>query len=302
MHVLTKIFIVLVTLLALAIVPLVAIRSTNEGKYKQLWMDEQALSAAASAKASAVESQKAALEASYSNQITDLNGLIARIKEDADKKAAELRKAQGELKSAATLQASINSNLEIMAQAGKQSASTNEALVKEVRDLRDKVLASERMVIELDEAVSTLQSQLDVADASRRALQEELQKVREEKVASDSRVARYVAMYGEIAEAGKSVLVGDLSGDSTRVPATKDLTATVQNVTEVNGQTLVELNVGDRDGVAMGWTLVVSDGANYVADIRIVKVDVNRSTGVASFVNAGRSINVGQRAVAHRGQ
>ncbi|MBL9118375.1 MAG: hypothetical protein JNL80_00500 [Phycisphaerae bacterium] len=298
MHVLTKIFIVLVTLLALAIVPLVAVRSTNEGKYKELWMGEQSQAASANAKAAALESQKAALEASYTNQITELNGTIATLRRDGDLKGAELRKVQGELKSAATLQASINSNLEIMAQAGKQSATTNEALVKEVRDLREKVLASEKSVIELDEAVSTLQSQLEVADASRKALQEELQKVREEKVASESRVAKYIAMYGEIAG---SVGVG-IVDDSGRVPATRDLTATVQNVTTANDQVLVEINVGTRDGVQEGWTLVVSEGSSYVADIRIIKVDVNRSTGVASFVNAGRSVSVGQRAVAHRGQ
>jgi hypothetical protein len=298
-HVLTKIFIVLVTLLALAIVPLVAVRSTNEGKYKQLWMNEEAAKASANTKAAALEAQKAALEAGYTNQITELNNTIAALRRDSDLKGAELRKVQGELNGAAALQASINSNLEIMAQASKQSAATNEALVGEVRDLREKILAAEKSVIQLDEAVSTLQSQLEVADASRKALQEELQKVREEKVASESRVAKYIAMYGELAE---TVGVGALSDDSGRVPATRDLTATVQNVTTVNGQTLVEINVGSRDGVQEGWTLVVSDGSNYIADIRIIKVDVNRATGAANFVNAGRTVSVGQRAVAHRGQ
>ena len=42
-------------------------------------------------------------------------------------------------------------------------------MVKEVRELHEKVLASEKSVIELDEAVSTLQSQLEVVDASRKA-------------------------------------------------------------------------------------------------------------------------------------
>lgn len=299
MHVLTKIFIVLVTLLALAIVPLVAVRSTNEGKYKQLWMNEASATASANAQAAALQAQKAALETTYQNQVSELNNTIATLRRDADTKASELRKVQGELKSAAALQASINSNLEVMAQAGKQSAATNEALVGEVRELREKILAAEKSVIELDEAVSTLQSQLEVADASRKALQEELQKVREEKVAAENRVAKYVAMYGEV---GGNVGVGAISDDTSRVPATRDLTATVQNVTALNGQTLVEINVGTRDGVQEGWTLVVSEGSNYIADIRIIKVDVNRATGVASFVNTGRTVAVGQRAVSHRGQ
>ncbi len=299
MHVLTKIFIVLVTLLALAIVPLVAVHATNEGKYKQLWMNEEAAAASANAKAATLEAQKAAAETALANQITELNTVIAGLRKESDLKGAEIRKLQADLKASAGLQASINSNLEIMAQSGKQAVTTNEALVREVRDLREKVILAEKTVIELDQTVSTLQAQLDVADAARKAVQEELQKVREEKVAALSESAKYRAMFGELPAA---VGVTAISEDTGRVPADRDLSSTVLGVSNVNGQTLVEVNAGARDGVKEGWTLVVSDGGTYVADIRIIKVDVNRATGIAKFVNAGQTITVGQRAVARRGE
>ncbi len=299
MHVLTKIFIVLVTLLALAIVPLVAVYATNEGKYKQLWMNEEANAASAAAKASALEAQKAAAETALATQITELNNIIAGLRKEADLKGADIRKLQGDLKASSSLQASINSNLEIMAQTGKQAVTTNEALVKEVRDLREKVILAEKTVIELDQTVSTLQSQLEVADAARKAVQEELQKVREEKVAALAESAKFRAMFGELP---KAVGVAAISEDAGRVPADRDLSATVLSVSAVNGQNLVEVNAGARDGIKEGWTLVVSDGGNYVADIRIIKVDVNRATGIAKFVNSGQSIAVGQRAVARRGE
>ncbi len=298
MHVLTKIFIVLVTALTLAIVPLVAVYATNEGKFKQRWMDEQGKAASASADLSSALAQKTALQSELDMRIAQLDAQILSLKKDNDLKSADARRLQSDLASAKSMQASINSNLEIMAQSGKQSVLTNETLVKEVRDLRERVVSSEKTVVELDETVSTLQSQLEVADAARKALQEELQKLGEEKTVAMSQVAKFVAYYGELPTAN----AGELR-DAGRVPADRDLSSTVLDVKKVNDQTLVELNVGSRDGVREGWTLIVGDGGKFIANVRIMKVDVNRSTGVVELENAGRGgVQKGQKAIARRGE
>jgi TolA-binding protein len=299
-HVLTKIFIVLVTALALAIVPLVAVNATNEGRFKQRWMDEQGKYAAAAADLASLQSQKTALQAELEKQIAELNTTIASLRRDNDLKASDVRKLQSDLASAKAMQASINSNLEIMAQSGKQAVTTNETLVKEVRDLRERVIARERESVELEEVVSTLQSQLEVADAARKALQEELQKVNEEKGVAMAQVAKFIASYGELPTASAGELRGDAAG---RVPADRDLSATILDVKRINDQSLVELNVGSRDGVKEGWTLIVGDGGNFIANVRIIKVDVNRSTGVVELENSARGgVARGQKAIARRGE
>jgi len=294
-HVLTKIFIVLVTALALAIVPLVAVHATNEGKFKQRWMDEQNKYAASSADLATALAQKNSLQTELGAQIQELNTTIATLRKESDLKAADVRKLQSDLASSKSMQASINSNIEILAQSGKQSVTTNEALVNEVRGLRDIVVATSKEQVELEETLSTVQSQLEVADAARKALQEELQKLNEEKTMAMSHVARFIAAFGELPSAS----IGDLGG----VPADRDLSATVLDVQKVNDQTLVELNVGSRDGVKEGWTLLVSDGGSFVANVRIIKVDVNRCTAVVVLEqSSGGGVAKGHKAVARRGE
>ena len=295
MHVLTKIFIVLVTALALAIVPLVAVHATNEGKFKQRWMDEQNKYAASSADLATALAQKNALQAELGTQIQELNTTIATLRKENDLKGADVRKLQSDLAASKSMQASINSNIEILAQSGKQSVTTNEALVNEVRGLRDVVVATSKEQVELEETVSTLQSQLEVADAARKALQEEVQKLNEEKAVAMSHVAKFVAYYGELPTAS----IGELRG----VPADRDLSATVLDVQKLNDQTLVELNVGSRDGVKEGWMLTVGDGGNFIANVRIIKVDVNRATAVVVLEQSSRGgVAKGQKAVARRGE
>jgi hypothetical protein len=288
-HPLTKIFIVLVALLAVAIVPLVAVNAANEGTFKRRWLDEQAKSAAATTELAAARANHQATEAALSKTISE-----------GDSRAAQLRKVEGELAAARALQATINSNLEIMAQTGKASTALNESLVRELRDLRAKVVESEKQVVELDEAVATLTSQLEVADAARRSLQEELIRISEEKAFAVASIAKYVAYFGELpaASAGATTIL-----DGGRIPADRDLSATVVGVQRIGDSTLAEINAGSRDGVREGWVLMIGDSGRFVANLRIIEVDVNRATGVVELENrSGGSVAIGQRAVARRGE
>lgn len=300
MHPLTKIFIVLVALLAVAIVPLVAVNAANEGTFKRRWLDEQAKSAAATTELAAARANHQATEASLSKTISELQAEIARLTKEGDSRAAQLRKVEGELASARALQATINSNLEIMAQTGKASTALNESLVAELRDLRTKVVESEKQVVELDEAVAMLTSQLEVADAARRALQEELTRIGEEKSVAVANIAKYVAYFGELPAASAGATT---SLDGGRVPADRDLSATIVSVQRNGDATLAEINAGSRDGVREGWVLMIGDSGRFVANLRIIEVDVNRATGVVELENrSGGSVALGQRAVARRGE
>jgi chromosome segregation ATPase len=301
-HPLTKIFIVLVALLAVALVPLVAVYATNEGTYKRKWMDEQAKAAASAADLQKGQSAWNATEASLNEKLGQLQAQITSLKEEADRKSADNRKLASDLAAAKALQASINSNLEIMAQTGKANSALNEALVIELRDLRTKVVDAERQVVELDEQVSTLQSQLDVADAARKALQAELTRVGEEKNMALSDVAKYVATYGQLANDGIVTAAAGMVGD--RVPADRDVAATIVAVRNVNDQTLAEINAGSRDGIKEGWTMTIANGPNFVGLLRIMSVDVNRATGVVELaaVAGNGPAQVGQKAIARRGE
>ena len=83
MHVLTKIFIVLVSLLAVALVPLVAVNARNEASFKGQLEDAKTKAAAAQSALAASESARQASEASWNAQVQARDSEITALKKDA---------------------------------------------------------------------------------------------------------------------------------------------------------------------------------------------------------------------------
>jgi chromosome segregation ATPase len=298
-HVLTKIFVVLVALLTVALVPLVAVNATNEASYQKKFKDEQSAKAAAQA---TLASERSASQAAIQKLEGDLRAMesrLADLQKQVDTKSAAARKAEQELAGAKAAQASVASSLEMLAANGKANGQLTDSLVGELRSLRTKSMDAEKRLVEMQEAFDASQSSLEVADAARRALQEEVKRLGEEKDRALATVAEYVASVGEISKARAGAV-----GDSQRVVATKNLSTTVIDVRRDGQQALAEINAGSRDGIKAGWVLTVGDGATFVANLRITQVDVNRSVGVIELEDAAArgEVKAGQRAIARAGE
>ena len=68
--------------------------------------------------------------------------------------------------------------------------------------------------------------------------------------------------------------------------------------------TLAEINAGSRDGIKEGWVMTIADGANFIGNLRIVQVDVNRAVGIVELEDATTrgEVKSGQRAIARKGE
>lgn len=297
MHVLTKIFIVLVALLTIAIVPLVAVNATNESTFQKKFKEAQAQASVAEA---LLNTERAAWQASQQKLESDLRTMetkVADLQKTADSKSAEARKATQELAGTKAAQASIAASLEVLAQNGKASGQLTEALVSELRGLRTRSMDAEKRLVEVQEAFDATQSSLEVADAARRALQEEVKRLGEEKDRALATVADYVSSVGELPKARVGAV-------SERIVASRNLSASVISVRRDNGATLAEINAGSRDGVKAGWTMMIGDGSTFIGNLRITEVDVNRSVGVVELEDAATrgEVKVGQRAISRAGE
>jgi hypothetical protein len=297
-NVVTKIFIVLVSLLAVLMIPLVAVNATGATTLKQRNVDIQ----------SELNDQKALYEAEL---VTRQNGEAAH-----SQRARELQQQVAESQQARTadqrmvaqlesgiagkdeLLASLQASLDVFAQTDRAKAKLTDALVGELSDVRVRAMAAERQSIELDEALSEVQNQLEVADAARRKLQEEVVRLTDDKDQALGTVAKYVAFVGDLPEAR----AGATSGGS-RVPADRDLSSTVINVRRSADGTLAEINAGSRDGVKDGWVLTITDGSQFIGNLRIIETDVNRATGVVELEDAAArgAVKQGMRAIARKG-
>lgn len=297
MHVLTKIFIVLVSLLAVLLVPLVVVYATNENSYKSRLEQSQSRSAVAESNLTAANARHSSEIQQKESQIDGLNRDKAQSQARTAELQAELTTVRSRLAEAEASAQQINAKLSTLAEAGQAGMRLTQSLVEEVRGLRDSELNAQRRLVESEEALREMSRELEVAEAARRSLQEEVQRLSEVEARLTQTIGYYVRIAGEL-----DVLTSTMGTVSAPLPD-RNITATVTDVRTAEGRTLVEVNVGQRDGIKLGWQLTIGENGEYVGLIRIVDVDINKSTGVLEGnLSSGRMVRVGNRAYAWVGR
>lgn len=291
-HVLTKIFIVLVSLLAVLLVPLVVVYATNENSYKS-----RVVSAEAKA-ASAAEALKQA-EIRQGAELAQAQADIAALRSERDQARAELTASQAtihqlesQVAAATATQAEIMANLSSIKTAVAAAQQLNESLVTEIRTLRTEMVAIERQRVELDEALRDVTSQLEVAQQARRALAEELARVKDEHAKAMTRLSQaYLEGFGSRTDVRAGIIPD------------KNLSATIIRVERSSNQVLAEIDAGSADGVKKDWVMPISNGGTFIGNLRIINVDVKRATGIVSLESKDRGlVQVGHMVHAKAGQ
>ncbi|TVQ52443.1 MAG: hypothetical protein EA377_10225 [Phycisphaerales bacterium] len=281
MHVLTKIFIVLVTLLAIFLVPLIVVYAYNDDAFKARYQSAQAEAQAARDALASTESRHGAVESRLDRQLHEARSEVRNLERSRNEALQQVAQLESRLAASEALKADIQSELQKLVANIESGTELTNSLVGELRTLRQEAMACERQNVELDEALRDTTSQLEVAMAAQRALQEELQRMAEENAAAMNQISQYVARFGAIAD--------DRREDEGVVPD-RTLTTTVTRVRRSADQVLVEIGAGSRDGVQEGWTMTIGRGSMFLANVRIIEVDVNRSTGRVVLEDEGRGL------------
>jgi chromosome segregation ATPase len=295
-HVLTKIFIVLVSLMAVLLVPLVVVYAYNEDSFRAKFQGAEARHLTSQQALQAAEARAGAEQSRLEAQIAELRSQLS----DSEKKRIASETSANELRSqlaaTETTQAMVVSDIGVIKQQIETGHQLTASLVAEVRDLRTNAVALERQKVELDGALSDTRSQLEVAEQARRALAEELTRLKDEHNRALTKLSQYVAQHGDL-----NVRAGML-GERGLIPD-KTLTANIIRVERNSGQVLAEIDAGSRDGVKEGWSMTIASGGNFIANLKIINVDINRATGVISLEKKDRGwVQVGHTAHAVAGQ
>lgn len=292
MHILTKIFVVLVSLLAVLLVPLVVVYATNENNYKARYQ-EAVVARAAAEQESRAASQRAAADATQSQlQLDELKKANADLVNAKNTAEANVRNLESQLAAAKATQAAITGDIAMIKTTLEAGQSMTESLIGELRTLRSNAVAIERQKVELDEALRDVTSQLEVAEQARRALAEELTRLKDEHSKA-------------LTQLGQAIAKGFGTRDDVRTGIRPDisLTAKVIRVERSSGQILAEIDAGSRDGVKKDWVMTIGNRGDFIANLRIVNVDINRSTGIVTLEANDRGlVQVGFDAHAFAGQ
>jgi hypothetical protein len=298
-HLLTKILVVVVSLLVAALVPLAAVSATNQSEFKKESRDAQQALKASQAQNDVQRDAYSASSAAQSNRITELETrLQSKVREHEE---AVRARAAIELEIAALKDKIDDADRRNALMAANDSLQTKliEAMQQEIVATRTQYLAAEKARVELDDQLARMQGELDSEVAAKRQLQEQLQKASEDRERAMAEVQRFAAVQGTA-----SPRAGATGDAGLPIVADRSLSATVIDVKREPDATLAEINAGSRDGVREGWVMTIADGSNFMGNLRIVHVDVNRAVGVVELEDAsGRGeVKSGQRAIARKGE
>lgn len=290
MHILTKIFVVLVSLLAVAIVPLVVVQSANEATFREKWLEARTTAAATQASLDSERSLRAAVESDLQSQLADVAARLGRLQADIEERQGRIRSLEAEKSTLAESKSGLEARLTVFAEADRVRTELLEQLNTQLGRLRSDYLAKEKELADAMSRNAKLQADFEVASEMSSQLREENEKLKSRPV-------------------GEAVAAKD--GVVAHVPADRDLRARITRVAREShdssdGRWLVQIDHGSRDGIRPGWHMTVAhtDGKNYVGELVIETVDVDTAVGTVVWPGRGNAPEVltDQVVIAERGR
>jgi len=260
----TKIFVVLTTILALVIVPLMIAYVHNTAGIKSELQDVDQRRAVAVKEAQILTAQmaetqnqvaQAVEEASQARQqrINEINDLMTQVT-SKEQRIIELQNSLDQQSSQITTLAAGN----------EQTGKIIQMLEEELAEKRDRLVKADRQNIELTDENQELRVRVDTMNEQVRLLQEKLAGAQEQLV--------------EMEQQRRSGVTGD-GNDVRPVPAVQPIRGMITDVRQVDGETFVAVNVGSNDQVAEGMLFIIHEGDQYVGSLKITNVDLNSSAG-----------------------
>ncbi|MCH2136171.1 MAG: hypothetical protein MK101_06265 [Phycisphaerales bacterium] len=281
MHILTKIFVILVCLLAIFMVPLVVVSTLNQAHWRAAALDSQTQLQAARSDLSQHRQQAEARMAALQQESTIYSQRAQAQTAQIEMQAMQLVQSEHEVLEARSQLVSREQLERALTQSLETTTDLNKMLIDDRDDMRTRTVSAETRTIEINERLAQTQADLLASEDARKALKEDNQSLRQEQQSMEEIVARFQAGLGAM-DGVESLLNEGIAPDRT-------LDAVVVNV-ERGDNTLVEIDAGSRDGVKEGWIMTIGDGGTYIGRLRISHVDLNRSTGVLTLEDPQRGL------------
>lgn len=287
---LSKAFVVLATLLSVVMVALTigfAAQTENyRASYEEAEIDRQVANAAFARKMAEKDSERQAAVDALSTRESADNSVAAAI----EAKTSEIRSlteriANLEATNARTT-AALAATSETLQAANARSASQDE----QIRGMIGDMAALARQKSEAEQAIVTATGRSDRLENDVRRLQEQL-------IALEQENAELTSVNDEMARflESQNLNPDDVAGGNSGIR----IAGAVTNVDQIgDGLTLVEINVGTRDGVQADMPFTIFRGDQYVGTIIIKTVDTDRAVGEVDLaedtIRSGDDVKTGR--------
>ncbi|MBN1437370.1 MAG: hypothetical protein JW936_09860 [Sedimentisphaerales bacterium] len=286
MSTLTKVFVLLVSVLALFLCGAVVTLIGNNTNWQQAYENQRDITEAAQVQATAVQMKYSELDAVKDRLIAEQRqvnaSLVERLVElQADRDEQALARAQAESQIATLVALS-----ESVQQSNQNLHEVEQSLQGALREAYRARTNAEAEVIALNRQLNDERALTEQLESVRRRSQEQIYLLEEENAELRQRLQAAAASGVEFrSEAGGGVTMAIDGGTSPRVPIRGEITDI--------GDNLVSISVGSSSGVREGSEFRVLRGGDYVASLVVELVEPQQSAG--RLINSQDQVFVGDR-------
>jgi len=286
-HILTKVFVLIAAVLSIMMASLAISYSVNVDRVTADYRDMQAAKISAENELKAQQATHAQERGALEDDLGSLRDELASRNADTRRLEAANSELRIALRQAEAARESISSKIAQLGVTTETQANIISEYKEENRVLRDGELAYRDEKIDLEKAISDLESQVIVYEQVKRALQEQIAEIQRENDGTG------------VANAGST------TADEPRQIAGPQIRGTINEVVQDpnSGFTRVRINLGSNDRLRANTRFyIVRDNTQYLGDLIVESVDLNHAVGRVAFVkDSGTTIQEGDQVLSKIG-
>lgn len=268
---LTKVFVVLVTVLSVALVALVVPYVANTEDYTSQIKDLQSQLSVAKTQAATAQQEKDAIQegiskqtALHDQQIVAMTKEMTDLRTKADDANSQVLKLERELQQG-------KSELSRFSAAAEQGANLLTVTTADLKQTRQNFVDAQTKLVQLGDRNNELESQRDSLNRQVRRLGEKMASLEQDNVELRGLLAKVPEKYRQAITTGETA-------QATFEPAVP-IAGAITDVQDAAGTQLVQVDVGSKDGVEPNMKFIVHRGEEFVATFVVDKVESAASAG-----------------------
>jgi len=278
LSILSKIFVVLVTILSVAlvamVVPFVAKTEMLREQLRELEGDKQVADYTAASRQQEVN----LLRQGESERNSRLTAESLVLKNQITELATQVGKADADARSAREQSGRLQSDLSRLVAAEQQHADINKSLSDELTLRRKELVTQQTKNIQLADANNSLQAERETLDRQVRRFAEQITLQEDEIAKLEKTLSRVPADIRNQLAKGED----EVTTSATFEPETP-IRGLVNKVQKVDDSVFIEISVGVNDGVTKNMKFLVHRGNKFLGTLVITAVDAKAAAGKMQF-------------------
>ena len=289
MSVLTRLFVIAVTVLSVALVAVIVPFVAQTENYRSQVQAADTARVRAEVTTRLRDAEMTRLQERESERILKLNSQNQGLTTEVARLSQELNTSRALLQTSKAENANNGANLAHLSASHEQFALIVESMRKELNERRGQALNQQKKIIELADESDRLKAELD-------SLTRQVRQYQETTVALEDRNAGLEKMLGRLDPAIRQQIEGqDATGTASIRPFMPDylINGQITNISRLDDDTFVELNIGSNDGVEKNMKFRIHRQGDFIANLVVTVVDIDACSGRVTLMDDGQQVTVG---------